>query len=168
MQRSTPIPSTFNIYMTAETADPQLYMQSTGTTIVRSIKNGIAQETEYTDLQSAITIPADINTAISITGDAIITELNFQNVTSIAITGDTSALTTLYLYLCPNLTTFGIQDTQSLNYIMCWATYEDVANGVAAAITNSTGTGTVETNNDTYTSIITTAANNKGWTVITW
>ena len=148
----------------------------TGTITVKSTYNGEPQEATYTDIDEAITINADADTDIIITGKVTelatapaysnkITSFRALNSQLVDVTIGTQGTLTM-LCLPSTLTSFGGTIT-GVTKIMYPANNSSVSTAIKNVITNATAAdGVVYLDEDgDYYDTIANAATTKGWTV---
>ena len=165
------------VIRTNTTGNVNPIIKCTGTITVKSIYNGEPQEATYTDIDEAITINADADTDIIITGKVTelatapafsnkITSFRALNSQLVDVTVGTQSTTLTTLCLPSTLTTFGGTIT-SVTKIMYPANNSVVSNAIKNAITNATAAdGVVYLDEDgDYYDTIANAATAKGWTV---
>ena len=160
--------------------DPEINSVScTGEMTVKTIKNGAEHIDTYTDLDGeALSISADKNTKIYISGNLTGEWEIGSNTTFISIKGANTALTSLSCNDCYTLQELNLSANTALTSLDCSSCYalqelkypatdSTVSTEIASAISNANAAdGTVYTDsNGAYYSTIATAATNKGWTI---
>ena len=164
------------VIRTNTTGNVNPIINCTGTITVKSTYNGEPQEATYTDIDEAITINADADTDIIITGKVTelatapafsnkITSFRALNSQLVDVTiGTQGTLTTLCLP--STLTSFGGTIT-GVTKIMYPANNSSVSTAIKNVITNATAAdGVVYLDEDgDYYDTIANAATAKGWTI---
>lgn len=168
------------IILDTQFADPTISSIScTGDIKVSSIKNGAPLVETYTDLDGeALSIQADANTQIVISGAEITACEIEENANYTKISVKNTALTRLYCNSCYALTALDVSKNTALTELYCNSCYklvsisypatnEDVSTAIAGAIIDAEyAEGTVYTDSEgAYYSTIATAATAKSWTI---
>ena len=162
------------------TDDPTISSVSCdGEMTVKTTKGGVEKIETYTDLDGdTLSISADKNTKIYISGNLTGEWEMGGNTYFVSIKGTNTALTQLNCSYCSALQELNLSANTALTQLNCGSCYkiigisypatnDDVSTAIAGAITGATADdGTVYTDSaGAYYSTIETAANSKGWTI---